>query len=498
MSRKLGFGLLILTLGVGVGMVASAQDRDAPEPRPGLGTPQAAVTAVAEDELPPISPKTSPGKMTLDNCIDLGFQHQPALDAARASLGAAYAGQRALDKMILPRLMMRDFNVRRQQSCQGVTSASGSLTQAEWETRYAITRNFFTVQYVRSQREVIDDVLKNLADGRRRANELYKSGDIDVRITLVDIEALDLQIGIVKSKKAQIEAGEQKAFAALREAMGVNYDYPLEIAAVELPPAVYGEKKTVIEETETMVEVKDKDGKLLKDKAGKIVEKKVIEKKKKEVVEYKKLYQIDKKALIEFALANRGEITQANAGSQAAALEIEAQRLVHGLKTQTFAAGGDIHPGAIPPALYNGLYRPGALGPEYPTMFAGRKADRLARAEELYTRSRAVVDKAINLVSLDVEVQYLNLEESAEAVQSLQGIQKLARDLPGKVQKLNPKDFTSAAVIQANTTAVLVRTQLNEAMHNHAIALAGLERASAGAFRIYPVPAAPTAEPMKK
>jgi outer membrane protein TolC len=498
MSRKLGFGFLILTLGVGVGMVASAQDRDAPEPRPGLGTPQAAVTAAAEDELPPISPKTSPGKMTLDNCIDLGFQHQPALDAARASLGAAYAGQRALDKMILPRLMMKDFNVRRQQACQGVSGASGSLTQAEWETRYAITRNFFTVQYVRSQREVIDEVLRNLADGRRRAKELFDRGDQDIRITSLDIEALDLQIGLVRTKKSLIEAGELKAFAALREAMGLNYDYPLEIAPVSLPPAVYETKKTVIEETETMVEEKDKDGKVRKDKAGKIIEKKVIEKKKKEVVEYFPLYKVDKKAMIESALANRGEIAQANAGSQVAALEIEAQRLVHGLKANTWVIGSDPHAQSIPPALYNGLYRPGALGAEYPAMLAGRKADRLAHAEELYTRSRAVVDKAINLVSLDVEVQYLNLEEAAEGVQSLQGIQKLARDLPGKVQKLNPKDFTSAAVIQANTTAVLVRTQLNEAMHNHAIALAGLERASAGAFRIYPIPAAPTAEPMKK
>ena len=39
--------------------------------------------------------------------------------------------------------------------------------------------------------------------------------------------------------------------------------------------------------------------------------------------------------------------------------------------------------------------------------------------------------------------------------------------------------------------AIQVRTQLNDEMHIHALALAGLERATAGGFRIYPVPATP-------
>jgi hypothetical protein len=56
---------------------------------------------------------------------------------------------------------------------------------------------------------------------------------------------------------------------------------------------------------------------------------------------------------------------------------------------------------------------------------------------------------------------------------------------------LDPADFTANAVISANITAVMVQSQLNEAKHMHALALAGLERATAGAFRVYPVPAAP-------
>ena len=56
-------------------------------------------------------------------------------------------------------------------------------------------------------------------------------------------------------------------------------------------------------------------------------------------------------------------------------------------------------------------------------------------------------------------------------------------------------DLTGVAIIQANLTAIQVRTQLNDEMHIHALALAGLERSTAGAFRIYPIPAAPTAMP---
>jgi hypothetical protein len=63
------------------------------------------------------------------------------------------------------------------------------------------------------------------------------------------------------------------------------------------------------------------------------------------------------------------------------------------------------------------------------------------------------------------------------------------------MKDIQDKDFTSGPIVQANMTAILVRTQLNEEMHMHALALAGLERATAGAFRIYPVPAAPTVAP---
>jgi outer membrane protein TolC len=110
---------------------------------------------------------------------------------------------------------------------------------------------------------------------------------------------------------------------------------------------------------------------------------------------------------------------------------------------------------------------------------------------DLDARAVAVVDKTHNLVSLDVEAMYLKWQESMEAIKHLSGVVGKAQTLADDTLERQPEQFTGRNVIDANTTVILVKTQLNEAKHLHALALAGLERATAGAFRIYPIPAPP-------
>jgi outer membrane protein TolC len=457
-------------------MVASAQSRTIVSNAP----PSSNGNTVTEELTPPISPAKSPGPMSLDACIELGFQHQPALAAARASLAASQSGQRGVDRMILPRFFTPDLGVRRQQACHGVTIAEAGLMQAEWETRYAITRNFFTVQYIRSQQVVVDDVLKSLENGYRRAEKIFGAGGAENKITKIDLDAIKVQIALVKGKKSQADNGMLKAKAALREAIGLGHDYPLEIAAVDLPMAVYPVKSY------SMEKVVDENGK----DTGKTV--------KKEKTEYKVLFQLMKAELIEAAIANRGEMIQANAASRVTDLEVQAQNRIRGWQGRTFASGADIHTQPIPFSIFNTDYRPGAIGLEMPPMLAGRKWDRVQRARDLNDRASAVVEKTNNLVSLDVEAQYLKWREAVEEIQYLREIYETAQELPDKVLKLvQAKDLTSTQIIQANLTAIMVRTSLNDEMHTHALALAGLERATAGAFRVYPIPAAPRPMPMK-
>ncbi len=444
-------GLLFLT---NLGMWATAQERNIIR-----ASSQVIVSEAVEDEAPPVSPAKSTGPMSLDACIDLGFQHQPALDAARASLAAAQSGQRAVDRLIIPRLFRPDLSIRRQQACLGVTVQSAGLTQAEWDTRYAITRNFYTVQYIREQDKVISGVLTDLKKAYDRAYKIYKGGG---KITKIDLEAIEINIGIIKGKKSQVDNGMDKALAALREAMGLSHDYPLEIAPVDLRAlAVY------------VVQVPDKD------REGKAIMRD----------DYRPVYKFDKNELIVSGIANRGEIVQASTAARIMDLEVQAQGKIRGWQGATFGMGSDPHATPIPQGIFNNEYRPGAIGIEIPPMLAGRKADREQRASDLSGRAGAVVDKTNNLVSLDVEAQYLKWKEAVTAVRDLSGIQQIARELPERARLLE-NDFTSSAVIQASITSIMVRTQLNDALHMHALALAGLERATAGAFRIYPIPTA--------
>ena len=190
-------------------------------------------------EAPPMSKGAQPpGPLSLDACLDLGQQHQPALDAARASLAATEAGKRGIDRLLIPRLFKPELSVRRQQACQGLSIAvARPCRRRKRKPATPSARNFFTVQYIRSQCLVVDDVLRNLDTGYKRAEKLFKSGDPDVKITQIDLDAIKVQIGLVKSKKSQVENGMLKALAALREAIGLKYDYPLDIAAVPLPGA---------------------------------------------------------------------------------------------------------------------------------------------------------------------------------------------------------------------------------------------------------------------
>src|SRR5262245_33963721 len=123
MRLRIAFSLLALTLWAIHALPANAQQT----------TEQTVIVPSAPPEAAPDSPAVSPGPLSLEQCIDLGFQYQPALDAARASVSATYAGKRGVDRLKFAAILVRDLNIRRQQACQGVTIAEAALMQAEWE-----------------------------------------------------------------------------------------------------------------------------------------------------------------------------------------------------------------------------------------------------------------------------------------------------------------------------------------------------------------------------
>jgi outer membrane protein TolC len=402
----------------------------------GLG----ACTLPAQEKLPalaaPVAAAAAP--LTLDDCIHLAFERQPALSAARASLAAAEDGRHALDNLpIYARCMTRELPFRKQQACLGVTIASAQLLQAEWEARYAVTRNYFSVIYVRLQQDLLSKVIKDAEKGRKRAKELLDSRNPDVKVTQIDIDLFDINIDLLRARQVEATVGEQKALAALREAIGIGPEHPLEITPGTLPAALDG---------------------------------------------------LDREALIKAALANRGELTQVTAARQVTELEIAAQDRNHfGLKVGTFAGAADIHAQPVPQGTANGEYRPGAIGPEMPPMLVGKHNDRVARAADLSARAGAVVDKTYNLVSLEADNGYLKWLEARDKLKNFAKAQPTTLSLADRAWKRFEGGNTSGSeYMQATTLQDQVRAQYNDALYMHALSLAALERITAGGFRIYP------------
>jgi outer membrane protein TolC len=384
----------------------------------------------------PAQEKAAP--LNLDDCLKLAEEKQPALAAARASLMAAQDGSAALGNLPLyARLAARDLRIRKEQACLGVTIAGASLLQAEWETRYAVTRNYYSVTYVRMQLGLLSAVLKDLEKSKKRAEELLKLADPNFKVTAIDINQFNVNIALVKARRVEAVVGEKKAIAALREAIGVGPDYPLDIPASELPAPVAS---------------------------------------------------LDRDELIRMALANRGEITQATSAKTVVELEVEAQaKKWFGLKNGTFAQGADIHAQPIPQGVANGEYRPGAIGLEMPNMLFGKRQDRIARADAFSIRAGAVVDKAFNLASLETDNGYLKYVEARDRMEALLEAKKESVILKDRVWKrFNEGQATGGEYILASTTVDTIQGQYNEQLYMHALALAALERITAGGYRIYP------------
>jgi len=188
-------------------------------------------------------------------------------------------------------------------------------------------------------------------------------------------------------------------------------------------------------------------------------------------------------------LSNRGEMEQASAALRLMELEIEAQRRVcFNPVVKTFAAAADVHAKQIPQGISNGEYRPDAIGPEIPGNLVGKRGARVQRAQDLTNRAEAVVDKTHNLITLEVEAFYLKWEEAAIKARILGKTTALAADIAKRVQKVfNEGQASGEELLRSRTMEDQAQAMYNEALYNHALALAGLERATAGG---YPFPSA--------
>jgi outer membrane protein TolC len=317
----------------------------------------------------------------------------------------------------------------------------GVVVQAEWNTVYSITRNYFSVQYARKQAALTRGLVQKLKDYRDKANLLVNQGDPDSKVTTADVDKLAVNIELYQLKVIEAEQGELRALVALREAMGLEAGCPL-----------------ILEEELPLLQAVP--------------------------------CQSD---LLALALSRRGEMIQANNAAQVVWLEVQAQSMIRSIRAMTFAAGSDIHARPVPTGDYTETYRPAALGLEMPPHLIGQAPDRMQRAQEFAVRAGAVVAKTRQLISLELSSAYLRWQEAARKLETLQDTpEKAIKVLKTTEDRFEIGGVTGEEMLRTKLLAEQVQAEYNIAAYMHALALVSLERITAGgfvpAYRVIPGP----------
>jgi len=369
--------------------------------------------------------------LTLEEAIGLAGKHQPGLAAHRASLAAAEDGLRALEALRAPKILAPELPTRRLQASLGVTAASAGLLQAERETVYAVTRTYFTAIYAREQERVAKGIVDRMGATHKVAAQMLKDGARDV--TTADVDRIAIYMDLAEVRRIQAEKGIERALTALREAIGLSCDY-----TVQVPPGGLPEPEA----------------------------------------------RPCRQEVVALALARQGDLIRARVFVDSTCLEVEAQQTSVGHRMETFAVGADIHSSQVPQGMHNGEYRPGAIGPEMPSLLVGAQAERVRHAHTLNLRAGAVSEKSRNLIALEAEDAFLRWEEAslkvARARKAAETGDRLAEGLGkdlGSGQKVKVEDVLSSHVLAAQA-----RSQLNEFLWQEILALADMERITAGGF----------------
>lgn len=383
----------------------------------------------------PVVPSATIPVYTLADCQRIARDRQPALQAARASLAAKQAGSAGLDAPKLAGFLVPDLNVRRQQAHVGVNAAAAEVMQTEFETDYAVTRTYFTAVFANQQLAIARSVVDNLAFYLDRVKDLIEKGGADLELNKNVVDRLTIYLKLAQSRQSEAKAGVTRAVAALREAMGIGHECDtFQLADATLPePAA----------------------------------------------------NPDRCQIIQLALSRRGELTEAAGAEEVTRLEIDAQSRYR-LRPQvnTFAAGADVHARSVPTGVRNGEYRPGAIGIEMPPRLTGNRSVRVEQAGSYNERAAAVVRKTSELIRLEAEDAFALWEEYRDRTQAAKEGAAAGRELQDRVNKAVKTGLVNKPedVIQSNVLTGQAQSEYQTALYQQLLALAALERITAGGF----------------
>lgn len=387
-------------------------------------------TLKAEDAIP---------EYTLGECVAVAIEKQPSLKAVRASQDSTAIGRQALYSIgPVGSLLSRDLPVRKLQADRGLEAAGADVQKTYNEVVHDVTRLYYTVVYARRQEQFSDEVVAQIEAFADIAKKLLNSATPG-EMTQAKYDVMLLSLAKIRKMREKARTGVKQSEAALREAMGVS-DGSLKFL------------------------VKDRN-----------------------LPEMEQTLTFTKEQAVEMALARRPEMALAQAGADAFRLEVCAQDRVRlRRKVPTSAAGADIHARLFPSASRDpgSNYRPEPVLPEMPSLLVGRRSERVARAEALSRRADSLQEKARNLIILEAESTFFELEESAKSLAISKEALTASRDLMERIREGfdNPKAAKEQLVLSYGQAAE-AQAEYVLAVFQYLLEMNAMERVTAGGVR---------------
>jgi outer membrane protein TolC len=385
-------------------------------------------------------PETGP-ELTVGECIAIAVERQPALAAVKASTAATEAGYKALTNFgTVGTFLSPDLDIRKQQAQRGLMATSAEYQKLHNEVVQDVTRLYYTAVYAKQQQQLAELVVLRMQLLVDVGEQLLKNTK-DPK-DLEGFNTLKLQImrdGLLQAKKlfATAALGRQKALAGLREVMGVDArSFPFQIADTAMPVM-------------------------------------------------KQAVELKRERVVELALERRPELVLAAAGVDAFRLEVYAQgKIPFKRVVPTLASGADIHAKEIPPTIRTPTeYRPGGIIPEMPPQLVGSKYDRVCRAMAFAQRAEAVYEKARNLIIVEAETTFFDFEQASEYLTLARQRFELSKDIQQRARDAADTTKAKDQLLQAEVVAAKAQSDYLQAVHEYLLALAGLERVTAGGIR---------------
>lgn len=437
----------VAPLVVALGATANARQPvqpTVPPPVPGpLGhTVKAQVPLPAPQPAPVEAARTETGpELSLGECTAIALERQPSLRAVLESTAAVGAGYKSLTNFgTAATLLSPDVEIRKQQAKRGLMATSAEYQKLHNEVVQDVTRLYYTAVYAKQQHELANRVVLRL-DNLVAIGEEYLKTAPAPELKDSGFNTLKLQMmknGLYEARKLQSTAkfGREKALAGLREVMAVDArTFPFRIKDQALP---------VMSQTATLT-------------ADRVAE---------------------------LALERRPELVLAAAGVDAFRLEVYAQgKIPFKRVAPTLASGADIHAKEIPAPNRGADYRPGGIVPEMPVQLVGSKYDRVCRAMAFARRAEAVYDKARNLILLEAETAYFDFELASERLTIATRQFALSKDMQDQARAAAEITKAKDQLVLAEVEASRAQSGYFEAVYQYLLALAALERVTAGGIR---------------